>query len=289
MADINIKFYGYNGFIIKSDAAKIAVDPGANLYLFGLGPVIPRSEWQDITHVVVTHADPDHYWHTDRVAEASGAPVICGRELVETREGKTYMVSPRKKKLQYATEVGRVIPMGHGDEREVDGVGITALPIAHGDLEISVLFGLIKKTVIREPNTLFAKGETGFILDVEGVRIVNLGDTLLLPGWGRMAPDILMLPIGGKKIKNTMDEQAALKAVEMIQPKLVIPTHYNCGVLFSKAIQHTDAMWFKNAVEKAGVPCVLMEPGQGIDYPPPGTNIQASPSCDIAEPSGQPV
>ena len=115
-------------------------------------------------------------------------------------------------------------------------------------------------------NSLFALGETGFVLDVEGVRIANLGDTVLLPDWGGLEPDILILPIGGKKVKNTMDEQAALKAVEMIRPKLVIPAHYNCGLLFSKALRHTDAAWFKEAVEKTGVPCVPMEPGQALDY-----------------------
>jgi len=275
MTDLNITYYGYNGIIITSGDFKIAIDPGASLYLFGLGPVIPRSEWQDITHIFVTHADPDHYWHTDRVADASKAPIICGRELVEMRRGTSLIVSPRKKKLQYATPVGRAYPMNHGDQIEVDGVGITALPAVHGNLELSFFFGLIKKTVTKEPETLFAMGSTGFVMDVGGVRIANLGDTILLPEWGRLAPDILMIPIGGNKIKNTMDEQAALSAVEMIQPGLVIPVHYNSGVLFSKKANPADAQRFKDAVENQGVPCVIMAPGQELSYPPTSIATQA--------------
>jgi L-ascorbate metabolism protein UlaG (beta-lactamase superfamily) len=179
--------------------------------------------------------------------------------------------------------------MNHGDHIEVDGVDVEALPVSHGDLKLSFLFGLIKKTVIREPESLFAKGETGFVLDVGGVRIANLGDTMLLPEWGRLAPDILMLPIGGKKVKNTMDEQAGLEAVKMIQPKLVIPTHYNCGLLFSKTLRHTDATWFKKAVEDTGVPCVLLEPGHEMNYPLSEAATEVPQPSTSAEPSRQPV
>jgi transposase-like protein len=31
---------------------------------------IRKSEWDDITHIFVTHGDPDHYWHFDQVANA---------------------------------------------------------------------------------------------------------------------------------------------------------------------------------------------------------------------------
>jgi flavorubredoxin len=44
--------------------------------------LIPKSEWKNITHIFVTHGDIDHYWHTDRVAEASNAPVICNKTTV---------------------------------------------------------------------------------------------------------------------------------------------------------------------------------------------------------------
>jgi L-ascorbate metabolism protein UlaG (beta-lactamase superfamily) len=268
VSDLRITYYGYNGFIIRSDGCKVAVDPGASLYLFGLGPVLPREEWKDITHIFVTHADLDHYWHADRVAGESKAPIICGSELVEVREGRTFIVSPRKRKLQYGSEVDRAYPMNHGDRIEVDGISVQALPAVHGNLELSFLFGLIRKTVTRKPDELFAKGETGFLLEVGNVRIANLGDTLFLPEWGRLEPDILMIPIGGRKTRNTMDDQEALTAVGMMGPKLVIPCHYDCGVLFSKRGNPADAESFKEAVESQGAKCVPMKPGQELRYPP---------------------
>lgn len=69
---MKIKHYLYNTFIIESGDVKIAIDPGALFfYHFRTTTLIPKSEWNNITHIFVTHGDPDHHWHTDRVADAS--------------------------------------------------------------------------------------------------------------------------------------------------------------------------------------------------------------------------
>ena len=267
MSDSSVTFYGYNSFIIESGAHRIAIDPGASLYLPKLGPVIPRSEWNSVTHLFVTHADPDHYWHADRMAHVSGAPVICGSELVEHQGGESLLVHPRKGKLEYSVPVPRAHPVNPGDSIEVDGVHVRAIRAKHGDLHLTFLFGLVKKTVTREPDTLFAKGETGFVITVDGMRFVNLGDTLLLPEWGALEPDVLMIPIGGTEVGNTMDEEDALAAVDMIQPKLVIPCHYDCGLVFRKKGNPADVDAFAKAVEERGIRCAVMQPGEKLSVP----------------------
>ena len=89
---MKIKFYGYNTFLIESDNKKIAIDPGALfLYFFKLTTLIPKSEWKSITHIFVTHGDIDHHWHTDRIAEASNAPVICSKTMMRDMNGKMLM------------------------------------------------------------------------------------------------------------------------------------------------------------------------------------------------------
>ena len=92
---MKIKHYLYNTFLIESGDKKIAIDPGQNLWMFKLGSLIPKSEWESITHLLITHGDPDHHWQSDRVAEASKAPVICGKEMTKIENGKTLLVDPR--------------------------------------------------------------------------------------------------------------------------------------------------------------------------------------------------
>lgn len=258
---MKITFYGYNGFVVEHEEVKVAIDPGASLYIPKLGPVIPRDVWPEITHVVVTHADPDHYWHVDRVAEASGAPVICGSELVKISGDQVFIADPRSKKFKHSVPVERVVPMAHGDSTVVDDVSFEAFPSFHGELKIPLLGGLTSKTVIREADHPFAKGETAFLFELGGMRIANLGDSLKLDSWKNVKPDILMIPIGGRNVNNTMDEDEAAEAVAEMSPRWVIPCHYDCGAIFNRRLNSADAGYFADLVNKSGSECVIMQPG----------------------------
>ncbi len=101
---MKIKHFLYNTFLIENGKTKIAIDPGALFfYYFRFTSLIPKSEWQDISHILVTHGDPDHYWHTDRVAKASNASVICNKTMVRNVEGKPLLLGPRDKGLAFTT------------------------------------------------------------------------------------------------------------------------------------------------------------------------------------------
>ena len=68
---MKITYYSYNAFIIEWDDKKIAIDPGALFaYWFSFASLIPKEEWKDVTHIFVTHGDPDHYVYVDKVMEA---------------------------------------------------------------------------------------------------------------------------------------------------------------------------------------------------------------------------
>jgi len=73
------------------------------------------------------------------------------------------------------------------------------------------------------------RGKNGvFILDVDGLHIVHLGDlahTLSEAQIGRIGPvDVLMIPVGGVYTLNGLD---AAKVVDQLKPKrLILPMHY---------------------------------------------------------------
>jgi L-ascorbate metabolism protein UlaG (beta-lactamase superfamily) len=261
--NMKIIHYLYNTFIIENDKVKIAIDPGQNLYLFKLGSLIPKSEWSTITHILVTHGDPDHYWQADRVAEASNAPIICGKNLVKKVGSEILLVGPRSRGVKYDTRLEKVYPLDVGEIVNLKEFQVKGLKAVHGPLKLK-LFGLIKTEVKPGPGERIGLGAMGYEIKMDNKVVVNLGDTLIQREWEGINPDILMIPIGGRKVHNTMDEEEALEAVKMMSPKMVIPCHYDCGALLSRKMNQADADMFKREVEKMGLECIIMKYGDEI-------------------------
>ena len=262
---MKITHYLYNAFIIEIDDKKIAIDPGALFfYYFRFTTLIPKFKWNDITHIFVTHGDPDHYWHTDKVVEASHAPVICNKTMLKEVKGKMLMLGPRDKGLSFSKHLEKVHTLSVDETIEVDGMKITGMKATHGPLTFK--FGPFSKTVTPGPTERIGWGALGFEIKYNGKSVINLGDTYLhSQEWKKYKnPDVLMIPIGGKVMHNTMDEMEALDAVKILKPKLVIPCHYNCKGLFSKKLNPADDMMFKKEVEKLGIDCEIMGTGDTL-------------------------
>ena len=263
---LRITHYLYNTFVIESGDKKIAIDPGALFfYFFRFTTLIPKSDWKNITHIFVTHGDPDHYWHADRVAEVSGAHVICNKTMVRNIKGRTLMLGPRDKGLAFTTSFKKVHTISVDETITLDGMSITGIKATHGPFTLR--FGPFSKTVTPGPEERVGWGSIGFKIQLDGKTLVNLGDTLLhAREWQAIkSPDVLMIPIGGEDIHNTMDVEEALQAVRIMQPKIVIPCHYNCPGLFTKKYNPADDKMFKTEVEKAGARCVILHQGESVD------------------------
>lgn len=263
---MKIIHYLYNAFIIEWDDKKIAIDPGALFaYYFSFASLIPKSEWKDITHIFITHGDPDHYWHADRVANASGATVILNKTMLKEVDGRNLMLGPRSKGLAFDTYFDKHHTLAIEETIKVDGLSISGIRSQHGPLTIKI--GPITKTEHPGPDERIGRGNMGFEISYKGKSIVNLGDTLLLPvSWSHMqSPDVLMVPIGGRKVENTMNEDEALEAVKIIKPRLVIPMHYNCPMLFTKRGNPANDRLFKSKVEALGMQCEILGKGEHVN------------------------
>lgn len=261
---MKITHYLYNAFLIEDGNTKIAIDPGQNLWIFKLQSLIPKSEWSDITHILITHGDPDHHWQSDRVAKTSGAPVVCGKGLTKDENGKTLVIDPRGKELTSWIEFENLHPLDVGESIILDNVKIEAIKTVHGPISVPILGFKIKKQP--GPGERTGLGAMGFKITIGDKSIVNLGDTLLLKEWKGLKPDVLMLPIGG--LGNniwTMDVKDAIEAVKLISPKVVIPCHYNVPFLWIKKMGIADDQYFKQEVEKLGVICHILHNGDEIE------------------------
>ncbi len=264
---MRIRHYLYNAFIVESDGVKIAIDPGRNLLCYKLNSLIPKSEWQGVTHILLTHGDPDHFAYAIPMAKKTGARVVCGEEVEED-----FLLN----------EIRPVQTLGVGEVVDLKDFVVEGLKTKHGPLSVRLLAGLIELKATRnvrghgtvkllfglvkleKDNIDFARGSIGFKITIGDKTVVNLGDTVTQKGWEGLRPDVLMVPIGGKVIKNTTDEKEALEVVKLVSPKKVVPTHYNCPALWQKNINPADDDMFKNEVEKLGRQCILMKYGDEI-------------------------
>jgi L-ascorbate metabolism protein UlaG (beta-lactamase superfamily) len=260
---MRIKHYLYNAFVIEEADVKIAIDPGQNLWLFRLESLIPKSEWPTVTHVVITHGDPDHHWQSDRLAEMSGAHVICGKELTKTENGHTLVIDPRGREMTSWIPFENLHPLDIGESITLDGVRFDAVRSKHGPIAIPILGFTVKRQP--SPNERVGLGSMGFKLTIGDKTVLNLGDSLLLPEWNGLAPDVLMLPIGGLGQNTwTMDVSDALEAVKLISPKIVIPCHYNVPLFWKRKFAVADDSRFKREAEKLGVKCCILGSGDEL-------------------------
>ncbi|MCP4754387.1 MAG: hypothetical protein GY866_26185, partial [Proteobacteria bacterium] len=243
-----------------------------------------------ITHIFVTHGDPDHYEHAASMAQETGASVFCGDELVNdfnsdttvhaVRVSETVSQSGLTVQGLKATHGPLSVKLGGGllemknevCESTQGGQEIFFGPFRAAKIEqemqvrnhgtIKLLFGLIR---LEKDNVPFARGSVGFKIDVGGKSIVNLGDSLLKKEWAGLMPDTLMIPIGGDVTPNTMGVNDAIEAVKLIQPKMVIPMHYNAPFLWRKNVNPADDSLFQTEVEKLGIECHIMSYGDQIE------------------------
>ena len=185
--------------------------------------------------------------------------------MVKDLNGKALMLGPRDKGLIFTTEFNNLHTLSIDETIEIDGISITGIKTTHGDVVLKL--GPFSKTLKPGPAERVSWGAIGFDIELDGNRIVNLGDTLLHEKeWQSIIePDVLMIPIGGKAVHNTMDVEEAIQAVKNMHPKLVIPCHYNCPAFFTKTYNPADNELFKREVEKTGSKCVIMHPGNSID------------------------
>lgn len=261
---MKIRHFLYNAFIIESGKTKIAIDPGQYFSITNFTSLIPESDWDSITHILVTHGDPDHYWQADRVAEASKAPVICGKGLSKSENGKTLLVNPRGRELTSWIPFENAHTLETGQSVSLNDVTIEAIKTVHGPISVPILWFKIKK--YPGPGERVGLGSTGFKITVDGKTIVNLGDSILQTDWEGLKPDVLMLPIGGLGNNTwTMDVPDAIEAVKLIAPRRVIPCHYNAPFLWIKNIAPADDQEFKREVEQLGIECHIMQQGESFE------------------------
>ena len=129
-------------------------------------------------------------------------------------------------------------------------------------------FGYVKMTsashgsAVYEGEQIFGTGSpAGFLLEIDGFTLYHAGDTGLIMDMELLGRyyniDLALLPIGGN---FTMDPADALRAIDLIKPKAVIPMHYDTFPLIKQ-----EPAFFAAECVKKGIACHVLRSGDALE------------------------
>lgn len=224
---MKLKYFSHSAFQITSSNGKvILIDP-----FLDDNPTSPvKSDEVHADYIILTHGHGDHLGDAFKIATRCKSLFICLNELANYVSSKGFNAHNMHIGGSYNFEFGRV-----------------KLTIAHhGSMT---------------PDNYYAGEPSGVILTIDGKSVYHTGDTGLFYDMkliGEMTKiDYMLLPIGDN---FTMGITDAVKAVELTNPKIAIPMHYNTFPLIS-----ADPYDFKKKIEDLGKESIVMQFGEEIE------------------------
>jgi L-ascorbate metabolism protein UlaG (beta-lactamase superfamily) len=223
----NAQFLGHSCVVLTDGDHKLVIDP----FLTGNPQAAAGPDDIDAKWVLITHGHGDHVGDGIAIAKKNKATVIANFELANL----------------VAKEGIEIHPMHIG--------GAADFP-----------FGRVKLTIAHhgggygEDASRYTGPPVGFLVTLGGKVVYHPGDTGLFYDMkliGEMNNiDLAFLPIGDN---FTMGIEDAVKAVEFLKPKKVVPFHYGTWPPIEK-----DPNDFASRVSSSEV--VVLKPGESVDF-----------------------
>ena len=221
------RFLGHSCVTLTEGDHRLIIDP----FLTGNDKAAVKPEEIEVDHVLLTHGHGDHVGDAISIAKRCGATIIANFELAN-RCGK---------------EGVNVHPMHIGGAHDFP-FGRVKLTIAHhgggyGD-DASIYTGPpVGFLVTIGGKTVYHPGDTGLFLDMQLIGEMN-------------QIELAFLPIGDN---FTMGIDDAVKAVEFLRPRRVVPIHYDTFDVIK-----ADPKDFASKVKDCQT--IVLNPGDNIDF-----------------------
>lgn len=222
-------WYGHATLGLETGGYQLVVDP----FFTGNPAASARADQVDADFILVSHGHGDHVGDAVEMAKRTGALVISNHEIV------TWLGTQGVEKV-------------HGQHL---GGGFR-----HP-------FGYLKLTLALHgsqlPDGSYGGNPCGFLLTTNSGKKIYLaqdtglfGDMKLI---GEEGLDLAVLPIGDN---YTMGPADALRAVKMLQPKTVVPIHYNTFDLLNQDVEG----WAECVEEETATKVAVLRPGESLAF-----------------------
>ncbi|HSJ26012.1 MAG TPA: metal-dependent hydrolase [Longimicrobiales bacterium] len=187
---------------------------------------------EQLDYILCSHGHFDHFGDAIELARRTGATIVGTFELVAFAQSK-------------GVEHGHGMNVGGGHAFDFGWVKLT--PAVHSG------------TIDGDDEGRYTSVAHGFWMDLDGTRLYFAGDTALITDMQLLkgSVDVALLPIGDN---FTMGPDDAVRAVEFIAPRTVIPMHYDTWPPIEQ-----DAEAFRARVgDRAEV--VVLQPGGSYEF-----------------------
>jgi L-ascorbate metabolism protein UlaG (beta-lactamase superfamily) len=221
-----ITWYGHAALGLETSGYHLLVDP----FLSGNPVAAIKADQVPAEFILISHGHGDHVGDTEAIAKRTGAMVISNFEIAGWFENKGYKTHPQH------IGGGYTYPFGY----------LKLTQALHGSAM---------------PDGSYGGNPSGFLLTTpDGKKIYLAQDTGLFGDMrliGEEGIDLAVLPIGDN---FTMGPDDALRAVKLIQPKHVIPIHYDTFDL----IAQDENSWAKRVESETSAKVHVLKPGESF-------------------------
>jgi L-ascorbate metabolism protein UlaG (beta-lactamase superfamily) len=222
-----VRWLGHACLLLESDGRNLLIDP----FLTGNPMAAAKPDQVPADFILVSHGHGDHVGDTEAIARRTGATVICNYEISEWFRAKGLKVHGQQHGGGFQHPFGRVkLTLAFHGSALPDG--------SNGGNPCGFLFYL------NDGKKVYDAADTGLF-----------GDMKLI---GEEGIDLAILPIGDN---YTMGPDDALRAVKMLQPKKVLPIHYNTF----DVIKQDAKAWAERVRRETQAQPAVLKPGEWMD------------------------
>jgi L-ascorbate metabolism protein UlaG (beta-lactamase superfamily) len=224
MMSLKITWYGHAALGLEIDNYHILVDP----FLTGNPAATITADKVPADFILITHGHSDHIGDTAQIAKRTNATVISNFEIADWFE--------KKGVKSHGQHIGGGFNHPFGYTKLTQALHGSALPDGSN-----------------------GGNPAGFLITTKGgLKVYLAGDTGLFGDMrliGEEGLDLAVIPIGDN---YTMGPDDALRAVKLLEPKHVIPIHYNTFDLISQ----DGKAWATRVTQETGAKVHVLKPGE---------------------------